>query len=61
MPEDLTEADRGDWQSGWFFSKVLTKPPALCTNAAPATTSHSFLGVRVKVMSASPAETSASL
>jgi len=28
------------------FSRVLTKPPALCTRAARATTSHSFLGVR---------------
>ena len=43
------------------FSRVLTKPPALRTKAAPATTSHSFLGVSVKVMSARPTETSASL
>src|SRR5580704_16765554 len=43
------------------FSRVLTNPPALSTNAAPAATSHSFLGVRVKVTSASPVETSASL
>ncbi len=43
------------------FSSVLTNPPALNTRATPATTSHSFLGVKVKVTSASPAETSASL
>src|SRR4029077_3958147 len=43
------------------FSSVLTKPPALLTNAAPAAISHSCFGLRVKVASARPAETSASL
>ena len=41
--------------------KVAAKPPALRTRAAPAATSHSFFGVSVNVMSARPADTSASL
>src|SRR5256885_10625236 len=43
------------------LSRVRTKPPELSTRAAPAATSHSFLGVSVKVASAKPAQTKASL
>src|SRR5262249_34664406 len=43
------------------FSRVCTMPPALITRAAPAATSHSCFGVSVNVISARPADTSASL
>ena len=48
-------------QSNGEFSSVLMKPPALVTRAAPPAMSQSCFGVSVKVISARPAETSASL
>src|SRR5256885_3952944 len=43
------------------LSRERIKPPELSTRADPAATSHSFVGVRVNVASAKPAETKASL
>src|SRR5262245_19310052 len=47
--------------SSGAHSSLLTKPPPLSTNAAPAATSHSCLGVNVNVRSAKPAATRANL
>src|SRR4051812_29615435 len=48
-------------QRSSVLPRVCTYPPALSTRAAPAATSHSCFGVRVKVTSAFPAATSPSL
>src|SRR5581483_3340054 len=47
-------------RSGWPWMSVIT-PPASASSAAPEAISHSLLGVRVKVASALPAATRASL
>src|SRR5262249_24864012 len=62
-PEEIRPDNRGFLllHCSSVFSRVRMKPPALETSAAPAATSHSFFGVKVNVVSASPADTSASL